>query len=499
MDGYRSPHYNRLGDIMDLSQYFTSSDITGIAPEIILTLTALVVLTLEMARVNRPGIILLVAAFGFVLAGAAIVQGGAGDKILFGGMLYLSKFSMFFDFLYISVGLATMIISQGYLEKMGSESRGEYPALILFSVIGMMLMTRANDLVMVFLGLELLSLSLYVLVGFLRHNLYSNESGLKYLLLGAFATGFFLFGAALTYGATGTTNFSGIASAIAGGTILSGVYLFLGIGLLLIGFAFKVALAPFHMWSPDVYQGAPTTVTGFLCTAPKAAGFGALLRVFMVAFPEIISEWKDLFWVLAALTMTVGNISALVQSNVKRMLAFSSVSHAGYLVMGVLVNDGAGISAILFYLVVYSAMNLGAFAIISLVEKDEQEVVFEDYRGMASRNPLLSVAMALFMISLAGFPPTAGFVAKYGLFSAAIENGYVWLVIIAVLNTLVSFYYYFRIIVNMYMRNEKEGLQPSMRFLTAGLIALFVAAVFLLGITPGYLLEITIDVATGAS
>jgi len=484
---------------MDLTQYFTSSDITGIAPEIILTLTALVILTLEMARVTRPGIILLVAVFGLVLAGAAIVQGGTGDKILFGGMLYLSKFSIFFDFLYIAVGLATMIFSQGYLEKMGSESRGEYPALILFAIIGMMLMTRANDLVMVFLGLELLSLSLYVLVGFLRHNLYSNESGLKYLLLGAFATGFFLFGAALTYGATGTTNFSGIAAAIASGAILSDVYLFLGIGLLLIGFSFKVALAPFHMWSPDVYQGAPTTVTGFLCTAPKAAGFGALLKIFMVAFPEIFSGWENLFWVLAALTMTVGNISALVQSNVKRMLAFSSVSHAGYLVMGVLVNDGAGISAILFYLVVYSTMNLGAFAIISSVEKDGQEVAFKDYRGMASSHPLLSVAMALFMISLAGFPPTAGFVAKYGLFSAAIAKGYIWLVLIAALNTLVSFYYYFRIIVNMYMRNEKEGLQPSMGFLTTGLIALFVAAVFFLGITPGYLLEITIDVANGSS
>ena len=285
---------------MDLGQYFTPSDITGIAPEIILTLTALVILTLEMARVTRPGIILLVAAFGLVLAGAAIVHGGTQGKILFGGMLYLSKFSMFFDFLYISVGLATMIISQGYLEKMGSKSRGEYPALILFAIIGMMLMTRANDLVMVFLGLELLSLSLYVLVGFLRHNLYSNESGLKYLLLGAFATGFFLFGAALTYGATGTTNFSGIAAAISSGTILSDVYLFLGIGLLLIGFAFKVALAPFHMWSPDVYQGAPTTVTGFLCTAPKAAGFGALMRIFMVAFPEIFSGWENLLWIMAA-------------------------------------------------------------------------------------------------------------------------------------------------------------------------------------------------------
>ncbi|SVA84161.1 uncharacterized protein METZ01_LOCUS137015, partial [marine metagenome] len=274
--------------------------------------------------------------------------------------------------------------------------------------------------------------------------------------------------------------------------------LFLGIGLLLIGFAFKVALVPFHMWSPDVYQGAPTTVTGFLCTAPKAAGFGALLKVFMVAFPGIFNEWKDLFWILATLTMTVGNISALVQSNVKRMLAFSSVSHAGYLVMGVLVQDISGISAMLFYLVVYSAMNLGAFAIISLVEKDEQEVTFRDYQGMASKYPFLSVAMALFMISLAGFPPTAGFIAKYGILSAAIAKGYIWLVVIAVLNTLVSFYYYFRIIVNMYMRNERENLQPSTELLTLGLIALFVSAVFFLGITPGYLLEITVNVATSA-
>ena len=316
LDGHKFPNCNGCGDPMDLSQYFTSSDLAGIAPEIILTITALVVLTIEMARISRPGIMLSVAALGLGLAGVAIAQGGFDDKLLFGGMLYLNKFSMFLDFLYLFVGFLTLIFSQGYLERMGSKSRGEYPALIIFAVIGMMLMTRANDLVMVFLGLELLSLSLYVLVGFLRHNLYSNESGLKYLLLGAFSTGFFLFGAALTYGATGTTNFSGIAQAIAAGTVLSDVYLYLGIGLLLTGFAFKVALAPFHMWSPDVYQGAPTTITGFLCTAPKAAGFGALLKVFMIAFPETFTQWQNLFWVLAALTMTVGNISALVQSNV---------------------------------------------------------------------------------------------------------------------------------------------------------------------------------------
>ncbi len=479
---------------MDLSQYFTSADLAGIAPEIILTIAALFVLTLEMARLSRPGIMLFVAAMGIVLAGGALAQAGGEERVLFGGMLRLNSFSIFLDFLYLAVGLATLILSQGYLEKKGNETRGEYPALILFAVIGMMLMTQANDLVMVFLGLELLSLSLYVLVGFLRHDIYSNESGLKYLLLGAFATGFFLFGAALTYGATGTTNFDGIALAIASGDILSHVFLSLGIGLLLIGFAFKVALAPFHMWSPDVYQGAPTTVTGFLCTAPKAAGFGALMKVFMTAFPEVHDEWQTLFWIMAALTMTVGNISALVQSNVKRMLAFSSISHAGYLAMGVLVLDSNSVGAMLFYLAVYSAMNLGAFAIIAVAEREEQGVTFEDYRGLASRHPWLSAAIALFLISLAGFPPTAGFVAKYGLFSVVIAKGYIWLVIIAVLNTLVSVYYYLRLVVNMYMREEEEVLRPVTGIMVVGLIVLLVAAVLLFGIAPGFLLDITTTV-----
>ena len=479
---------------MDLSQYFTSADLAGIAPEIILTIAALFVLTLEMARLSRPGIMLFVAAMGIVLAGGVLAQAGGEERVLFGGMLRLNSFSIFLDFLYLAVGLATLILSQGYLEKKGNETRGEYPALILFAIIGMMLMTQANDLVMVFLGLELLSLSLYVLVGFLRHDIYSNESGLKYLLLGAFATGFFLFGAALTYGATGTTNFDGIASAIDSGDILSHVFLSLGIGLLLIGFAFKVALAPFHMWSPDVYQGAPTTVTGFLCTAPKAAGFGALMKVFMTAFPEVHDEWQTLFWIMAALTMTVGNISALVQSNVKRMLAFSSISHAGYLAMGVLVLDSNSVGAMLFYLAVYSAMNLGAFAIIAVAEREEQGVTFEDYRGLASRHPWFSAAIALFLISLAGFPPTAGFVAKYGLFSVVIAKGYIWLVIIAVLNTLVSVYYYLRLVVNMYMREEEEVLRPVTGIMVVGLIVLLVAAVLLFGIAPGFLLDITTTV-----
>ena len=401
--------------------------------------------------------------------------------------------------LYIFIGLITLIFSQGYLEKRGSKSRGEYPALILFAVIGMMLMTRANDLVIVFLGLELLSISLYVLVGFLRHDNLSNESGLKYLLLGAVATGFFLFGAAITYGATGTTNYDGIVLAIANDNILSKIYLVLGIGLLLIGFAFKVALVPFHMWSPDVYQGAPTTVTGFLCTAPKAAGFGALLILFNNPLADIHYQWQDIFWLLAVLTMTVGNVTALVQSNVKRMLAFSSISHAGFLVMGILVLNVSSISAVLFYLVTYSVINLGSFAIVSAVEGEENGLKFKDYRGLGLRYPWLAAAMTIFMISLAGFPPTAGFVAKYGLFSAAIAEGYIWLVVIAVLNTLISVYYYLRLVINMYMKEEENALISSFNIIVIGLIWIMAAMMIILGITPGFLLEITAEAANFTS
>ncbi len=484
---------------MDLSQFFTTADFIGIVPETILTVTALSVLTLEMARVSRPWIILSVAVLGLLLSAAAAFITSGNNQILFGGMLKLNQISLFFDILYISIGLITLIFSQGYLEKRGSKSRGEYPALILFAVIGMMLMTRANDLVIVFLGLELLSISLYVLVGFLRHDNLSNESGLKYLLLGAFATGFFLFGAAFTYGATGTTNYDGIVLAIANDNILSKIYLVLGIGLLLIGFAFKVALVPFHMWSPDVYQGAPTTVTGFLCTAPKAAGFGALLILFNNPLADIHYQWQDIFWLLAVLTMTVGNVTALVQSNVKRMLAFSSISHAGFLVMGILVLNVSSISAVLFYLVTYSVINLGSFAIISSVEREENGLKFKDYRGLGLRYPWLAAAMTIFMISLAGFPPTAGFVAKYGLFSAAIAEGYVWLVVIAVLNTLISVYYYLRLVINMYMKEEENALISSFNIIVIGLIWIMAAMMIILGITPSFLLEITAEAANFTS
>jgi NADH-quinone oxidoreductase subunit N len=253
------------------------------------------------------------------------------------------------------------------------------------------------------------------------------------------------------------------------------------------------------MWSPDVYQGAPTTVTGFLCTAPKAAGFGALLILFNNPLADMHYQWQDIFWLLAVLTMTVGNVTALVQSNVKRMLAFSSISHAGFLVMGILVLNVSSISAVLFYLVTYSVINLGSFAIVSSVEREENGLKFKDYRGLGLRYPWLAAAMTIFMISLAGFPPTAGFVAKYGLFSAAIAEGYIWLVVIAVLNTLISVYYYLRLVINMYMKEEENALISSFNIIVIGLIWIMAAMMIILGITPGFLLEITAEAANFTS
>ena len=476
---------------MDFSSYFTTTDFRGILPEVSLLLTAVVILTFEILARPRRQVMLILSLFGITVAGGYVWQNSGAEMVLFGGMLTLNSYSTFFDSLYLVVAAAALLVAQVYLERRRGELRGEYYSLILFATIGMMLMTRANDLVVVFLGLELLSLSLYVLVGFLRHDVLSNEGGIKYLLLGAFSTGFFLFGAALAYGATGTTNFEGIAAAIASSNVFSSTVLDLGIGLLIVGFAFKVAVVPFHMWSPDVYQGAPTSVTAFLCTAPKAAGFGALLKLFLVAFSVEGGAWQDLFWLLAVLTMTVGNISALVQSNIKRMLAFSSVAHAGYLLIGVMVMDVAGTSSVMFYLLVYSAMNLGAFGVVSFVEDQENGLSFDDYRGLASRHPWLSIVLALFMLSLAGFPPTAGFVAKYGLFSAAVAKGYIWIVVIAVLNTLASFYYYARLIVKMYMEAEEEALTAFPSIHSTILLTILAAVILLFGLTPGWLIENT--------
>jgi NADH-quinone oxidoreductase subunit N len=401
------------------------------------------------------------------------------------------NYSLFFKVIFLITTGLTVLMSIRYLKDEESE-HGEYYILVLFAAVGMMFMASAADLIIVFLGLETFSLSLYVLAGFFRTNPKSNESSLKYFLLGAFSTGFLLYGIALIYGATGTTNLKGIYEFLRRTPALLDPLLLIGMGLLIVGFGFKVASVPFHMWTPDVYEGAPTSITAFMSVGPKAAGFAAFLRVFLYAFSSLQTDWVWILWVLAVLTMTLGNVVAIAQKNIKRMLAYSSIAHAGYILVAMVAADELSTASVLFYILAYAFMNLGAFGVIILFgKKGEENINLSDYSGMASKYPLLAAVMALFMFSLAGIPPTAGFVGKFYIFSAAVKAGYLGLAIIGVLNSALSVYFYLRVTVMMYMRNpEKEltGLDPSPAMVIALIIAVF--GTLQIGITPSHYLNL---------
>jgi NADH-quinone oxidoreductase subunit N len=366
---------------------------------------------------------------------------------------------------------------------------GEYYALALFSTAGMVAMAAANDLVVIFLALEVMSIGVYVLAGVRRNETRSSEAALKYFLLGAFAAGFLLFGIALIYGATGTTRLEAIAARVASGVGEPSQFVLLGAGLLLVGFAFKVAAVPFHVWTPDVYEGAPTPITALMAVGVKAAAFAALVRVFGATFGHLAGEWKGLLWAIAAATMTVGNLLAISQKNVKRMLAYSSIAHAGYALIGLVAGTAEAGSALLFYLLAYAAMNLGAFAVVvALGRVGEPNEEISCYAGLAGRRPLLAAAMAVFLLSLAGVPPLAGFAAKFYVFGAAVQAGYVGLAVVGVLNSLVSAYYYLWVIVQMYMyEGEVEPVPLRERPYLATTIGLAFAATVLFGIFPGLL------------
>jgi len=400
---------------------------------------------------ERKGITAFLAALGLVVVlGFTIAQTGH-QGTSFNGMVILDGFSIFTSSLILLSGLLGIALAYGYIKRMGLE-RGEYYTLMLFSVTGMMLMTQASDLIIVFLALELLSIPLYVLAAFARPDLRSEEAGLKYFLLGAFATGFIVYGTALVFGATGTTSLSIIFGAS------PSLLLTIGSALLLIGFGFKVAAVPFHMWTPDVYQGSPTAVTAFMASGAKIAGFAALWRVFATAFPTPSVDITEVLWVLAAITMIVGNLTAISQTNIKRMLAYSSIAHAGYILMAFVPYGNkevmpVSIAAGLFYLFSYVVTNFGGWGVVIALEKFEGAGLgISDYAGLAKKYPALAAAMTVFMLSLIGFPPTLGMVGKFYLFRAVIAGGYSGLAIIGVLTSLVSAYYYLRIVVNMYMR-----------------------------------------------
>jgi NADH-quinone oxidoreductase subunit N len=374
---------------------------------------------------------------------------------------------------------------------MGLE-RGEYYTLLLFSVTGMMLMAQAADLIVVFLALELLSIPLYVLAAFARPKIESEEAGLKYFLLGAFATGFVVYGTALAFGATGSTNLGAIVAAASGGTA-NLLLLSIGSALILVGLGFKVAVVPFHMWTPDVYQGAPSAVTAFMSSGAKIAGFAALLRVFSTAFPSIASDMTGVFWALAALTMILGNVIAIAQTNIKRLLAYSSIAHAGYILMAFVpygnpdpLIRNTSIAAGLFYLVSYALTNFGAWGVVIALEKSEGKgLQIADYAGLARKHPALAAAMTVFMLSLIGLPPTLGLIGKIYLFRAVIDGGFYGLAILGVLTSLVSAYYYLRVVVVMYMRDGDPETEHE-SFLDLTTIGTAVATV-LISLAPQFL------------
>jgi NADH-quinone oxidoreductase subunit N len=465
---------------------FTAADAWALLPIWALSVFGILVMVVE-AFPRRPGsnVAVLVTLIGLALAGWGAWVTRGEHRSLFGDMIVIDSFTAYFNLLFVAIAIASALLSWDYLKRTNL-NQGEYYALMLFSTLGMIFMAAANDLIMIFLGLELMSLALYVMAGFRKNRFESNEAALKYFLLGAFASGFLLYGIALVYGATGTTNLSRIGGFLTGSPTLETPFLAVGALLLLVGFAFKVSAVPFHMWTPDAYEGAPTTAAAFMSAGAKAAGFAGLLRVMMAALPALQPSWIDLLTWLCILTMTVGNVTAILQSNLKRMLAYSSIAHAGYLLLGVIAGGTAGGQAVLYYLGVYAVMNLGAFGIVSLMGRGADERVrVQDLAGAGFRHPWLGVAMTIFMLGLAGIPPTAGFLGKLYLFRAALAEGHVVLVVIAVLNSVAAVYYYLRPVVVMYMTQpEGEALEVSYALpATLALVALG-AATLLLGQSP---------------
>ena len=465
---------------------------SAIGPELILSLTAMGLLILNvMAKKGAKGAIPYLSLAGIVLALLFCFTLWGKSAYAFNRMVVLDNYSLFFKMIFLITAGLTVLMSIRFLREEEFEY-GEYYILVLFAAVGMMFMASAADLIIIFLGLETFSLALYVLTGFFRTQPKSNESSLKYFLLGAFSTGFLLYGIALIYGATGTTNLKGIYEFVRKIHLFTDPLLLIGMGLLVVGFGFKVASVPFHMWTPDVYEGAPTSITAFMSVGPKAAGFAAFLRVFLYALSSLQTNWVWILWVLAVLTMTLGNVVAIAQRNIKRMLAYSSIAHAGYILVAMVAASELGTASVLYYILAYAFMNLGAFGVVILYgRKGEENLNIGDYSGMASKYPLLAAAMAIFMFSLAGIPPTAGFVGKFYIFSAAVKAGYIGLAIIGVLNSALSVYFYLRVTVMMYMRNpEKEfarlDLSPAM------VIALIIAVwgTLQMGITPSQYLNL---------
>jgi len=464
------------------------SDFYYILPEIVLTVAALVLLVADVTLPKGSGRALAwVTLAGLAATFLSMIPLANAQVEVSNGLIAVDKFALFFKVIFLIAAALTVLMSVRYLEIEGA-SPGEYYFLIMCATLGMMIMAGGIDLITSFIGLETMAVSFYILAGFIKPNQRSNEAAVKYFLLGAFSLGILLYGMSLLYGFSGTTNLRAMAATFAGQP--RNPVLILAVILIVAGMGFKIAAVPFHMWAPDVYEGAPTPITAFLSVGSKAASFAMLLRILLEGVPSMSAEWRELFWVLAIITMTVGNLAALTQSNVKRMLAYSSIAHAGYLLIGVVAGGQRGVTAMLVYLLVYGFMQIGAFAVVVLLHRrDAIGEDLKDFSGLYIRNPFAAFAMLLFMLSLGGIPPTAGFMGKFWLFSAAIEEGYYWLALIGVLNSAVSLYYYIRIVVFMYVKKETTGSDPVASPALALTLAVAVVATIVLGVYPRQLFE----------
>ncbi|MGZ5436298.1 MAG: NADH-quinone oxidoreductase subunit N [Pyrinomonadaceae bacterium] len=487
-------------------------NLTLILPELIVAIAGVIVMIVDAFSSPRQRLVTgTLSLLSMLVAAAATIWLWVARPLTasaFNGMIVLDEFRLSFTMIFIIVAILTLLIATIWIET-ESLPAGEFHSLLLFATAGMMLMASAGDLVIVFLGLEILSIATYVLAGFRRTDTRSNESSLKYFILGSFASAFLLYGIALIYGATatntlpGTTNIATIATRL--DQSLYPPLLFAGIAMLLVGFGFKIATAPFHVWTPDVYEGAPTPVTAFMAAGPKAAGFASFMRVFLFGFPIVTAAastasfahtaWVGALAIMAALTMTIGNVVAIVQNNVKRMLAYSSIAHAGYALVGFVAagaatdpaQRSAAVSSVIFYLLTYAVMNMGAFAIVTIIaRKGDQRNDVEDYNGIGFRSPVLAFSLSIFLLSLLGMPLTAGFMGKIMVFSAAVNQGYIWLVVLGVLNTAISAYYYLRLIIVMFFRERTAAWEPPrVPASVAVALILTILGVFYLGLFPG--------------
>ncbi|MBI5056798.1 MAG: NADH-quinone oxidoreductase subunit N [Nitrospirae bacterium] len=474
---------------MDMANYLF--EMTMIMPELTLVCVALILLLLDLV-VKKKEVIAVVGIAGTLVALYATYKLYVFNQPqnVFAGMFVLDGYSNFFKLIFYINIILTICISLKYM-TIEKSSFGEYYALILFATTGMMFMASAADLIILYLGLELMALSTYILAGLIRKQPRSNEAALKYFFLGAFSSAFLLYGISLTYGMTGTTNIKEIAVALQSLNIVDNPIVFLGMIFMIVAFGFKIALAPFHMWAPDVYEGAPTSITAFMSVGPKAAGFAVMGRVLFESFGAMQLQWNSVLIPVAVITIAVGSIIALAQTNIKRMLAYSSIAHAGYMLLGIIAGTTDGLTSTVNYLMIYMFMNVGAFAVvISLRREGFQGENLEDYMGLARKHPVTSALMLVFMFSLTGIPPTAGFIGKFYVIMEAVNSGHTYLAIIAVIFSVISAFFYLRIVMYMYMKDPKEEVVLTSSSSLNFALAVTTAMVIILGVFPSFLLNL---------